>query len=256
MGLAVAVAVMGVAAPGLVEVQVAVYPVMVLLPLLAGAVKLTLNDPVASSVTAGAALTVVGTPGTVDTAKLRTIEVAASYVALPGCLAWIMQVPTPIRVIVAPLTPPAAHTDGVEDENDTGRPDDAVAATMTGDCANVLAANAPKVIVCGFFDTVKLWGTDAAGPYVASPAWSAWTVHVPAATRVIVAPSVPVEVHTDGVVDEKDTGRPDEAVAVTVTGDCTNVLAANAPKVIVCDAADTVKLCGTDAAGPYVASPA
>ena len=78
MGLVVAVAALGVAAPGLVEVQVAVYPVIVLLPLLAGALKVTANDPVASSVTAGAALTVVGTPGTVDTVKLRTMEVAAS----------------------------------------------------------------------------------------------------------------------------------------------------------------------------------
>jgi hypothetical protein len=78
MGLVVAVAVLGVAAPGLVEVHVAVYPVMLLLPLLAGALKVTVNDPVASSVTAGAALTVVGTPGTVDTVKLRTIEVAGA----------------------------------------------------------------------------------------------------------------------------------------------------------------------------------
>jgi hypothetical protein len=56
-------------------------------------------------------------------------------------------------------------------------------------------------------------------------------------------------VHTDGVVDENDTVRPEDAVAVTVTGDCANDLPASAPKVIVCDAVDTVKLCGTDAAG-------
>jgi hypothetical protein len=63
-------------------------------------------------------------------------------------------------------------------------------------------------------------------------------------------------VHTDGVVDENDTGRPEEAVAVTVTGDCTNDLSANAPNVIVCDAVDTVKLCGTVTAAAYVAFPA
>jgi hypothetical protein len=62
------------------------------------------------------------------------------------------------------------HTDGVADENDTVRPEDADAVTVTGDCTNDLAVNTPKVIVCGFFDTVKLCGTDAAAAYVAFPA--------------------------------------------------------------------------------------
>src|SRR5258706_8578933 len=45
--------------------------------------------------------------------------------------------------------PPATeHTDGVSDENDTGRPDDADALTATGDCASVTFANAPNVIDC------------------------------------------------------------------------------------------------------------
>jgi hypothetical protein len=75
----------------------------------------------------------------------------------------MVHVPTLIRLIVAPSTPSALHTDGVVDENDTGRPDDAVAVTVTGDCTNVLAAGAPKVIVCDAIDTVMLWSADAAG---------------------------------------------------------------------------------------------
>jgi hypothetical protein len=68
----------------------------------------------------------------------------------------MVHVPTPTRVIVAPLTPPDVHTDGVVDENDTVRPDDAVAVTVTGDCTNDLPANAPNAIVCDVFPTPKL----------------------------------------------------------------------------------------------------
>ena len=77
------------------------------------------------------------------------------------------------------------------------------------------------------------------------PAWSACTVHVPALTSEIVAPFVPPVVHTEGVVDVNDTVSPDEAVADTVTGDCTMVLFASVPNEIVCAFFDTTKLCGT-----------
>ena len=56
------------------------------------------------------------------------------------------------------------------------------------------------------------------------PAWVAVIEQVPAATSVTVAPFVPPEVHTAGVVAENVTGRPDVAVAATVTGDCSIVL--------------------------------
>jgi hypothetical protein len=52
-----------------------------------------------------------------------------------------------IKVIVAPSTPPAVHTVAVVVVNVTANPDEAVALTVTGDCANVLSASAAKVIV-------------------------------------------------------------------------------------------------------------
>jgi hypothetical protein len=42
--------------------------------------------------------------------------------------------------------PPAVHTDGVVVVNATGRPDDAVALTVTGEAANVTLPKAPNVI--------------------------------------------------------------------------------------------------------------
>ena len=55
-------------------------------------------------------------------------------------------------------------------------------------------------------------------------------VHVPAATSVTV---LPLTAHTARVSDEKLTGSPDDAVALTVNGGAPNVLAFSAPKLIV-----------------------
>jgi hypothetical protein len=49
----------------------------------------------------------------------------------------------------------------------------------------------------------------------------------------MVAPLVPPEEHTVGVVVVKVTVNPDEAVAVTVTGDCASVVLAGLANVIV-----------------------
>jgi hypothetical protein len=49
-------------------------------------------------------------------------------------------------------------------------------------------------------------------------------------------------VQTVGVVVVKVTAKPEEEVALTVTGDCAKVLLLGAPKVIVWAAFDTVKL--------------
>ena len=84
---------------------------------------------------------------------------------------------------------------------------------------------------------------------MALPAWLACTVHFPALCKVMVCPLVPREVHTADVVVVKVTVNPDEAVALTVTGDCANVLLARVPKVIVWEAFDTVKLRLTAVAG-------
>ncbi len=67
---------------------------------------------------------------------------------------------------------------------------------------------------------------------MALPAWLAWTVHVPVVSKVIVAVLMAPEVHTKGVVVVKVTVSPDEAVARTVTGDCTRVLLAGVVRVL------------------------
>ena len=53
-----------------------------------------------------------------------------------------------------------------------------------------------------------------------SPDCVALTEHVPTAISLIVAPFLPEDVHTNGVVDVKLTTRPEDAVAVTVNGGC------------------------------------
>ena len=65
------------------------------------------------------------------------------------------------------------------------------------------------------------------------PPWSALTVHVPFASRVIVAPLAPLEVQIDAVVVVNDTGKPELAVALTVKGDWFNFRLLSAPKEIV-----------------------
>ena len=75
---------------------------------------------------------------------------------------------------------------------------------------------------------------------MALPAWLASTVHVPALTKVMLAPFVPPEVHTEAVAVVNVTANPDEAVALTVTGDL--VFVPGFANVIVWLAFDTVKL--------------
>ena len=65
---------------------------------------------------------------------------------------------------------------------------------------------------------------------LASPAWDAWMVQVPAATIVTV---LPLTVQTVAVSDEKLTGNPDEAVALSVNGGASTVLLPSVAKVMV-----------------------
>jgi hypothetical protein len=69
---------------------------------------------------------------------------AAAYIALPGCEAWILQVPAAATLIVAPET---VHTGVVSDVNETGRPDEAVALIVNGATPYVFPVIAGKVMV-------------------------------------------------------------------------------------------------------------
>ena len=66
---------------------------------------------------------------------------------MPGCAARTVQTPLLLSVMVCPFVPLAVHTDGVVVVNLTARPDEAVALTVNGDCANLRFANAPNVMV-------------------------------------------------------------------------------------------------------------
>ena len=67
----------------------------------------------------------------------------------------------------------------------------------------------------------------------------------PPATIVTV---LPASVQTGVVVEAKLTAKPELAVAVTVSGDTPYVTLLSVPKVMVCDAELTVKLCVTGVA--------
>ena len=61
----------------------------------------------------------------------------------------------------------------------------------------------------------KLWVTGVAAFQLLSPSWLAVIVQVPTLTRVT---AVPATVHTPMVEDAKLTARPEEALALRVTG--------------------------------------
>ena len=65
--------------------------------------------------------------------------------------------------MVAPLVPPALQTSGVVVVKVTTSPDDAVALTVTGDCANLTSGNDENEMVCFAFVTEKLRVTGDAG---------------------------------------------------------------------------------------------
>ena len=158
---------------------------------------------------------------------------AALNTALPAWSACTVHVPPVSNVTSVPAT---VHTAGVVVVSVTGRADDAVAVTANGVCAVVRFAIGPNVIAWSTLLTAKLSSTASAAANVPFPAWSACTVHVPAPTRVIVAPLAPLDVHTVGVVLENVTARFDDALASTVSGVCCIVRSASGPKVIVCGA--------------------
>ena len=78
--------------------------------------------------------------------------------------------------------------------------------------------------------TSKLWVTGAAAAKFTSPAWSAWIVHVPAATIVTV---VPETVQTAGVSDVKVTPRVEPEVATSSKLPAETVVSATKSKSIV-----------------------
>ena len=81
-------------------------------------------------------------------------------------------------------------------------------------------------------------------------------MHVPVLMSAWVFPLAPLGVQVPGVNDVMVTASPDDAVGVTVTGDCARVRFGNAPSVMVWLALVTVKLRVTDGAVLKVVLPA
>ena len=160
------------------------------------------------------------------TVKLCETEMAAPHSLLPAWLAWMVHLPPATSVTVLPET---MQTDGVVDAKLTGRPELAVALTVNGAAPYVTEARAGNVIVCEATVTTKICETDADW-YCAFPSCVALMVQLPTVSRVAVEPET---VQTDGVVDAKLTGSPDEAVALRLTDFADSGVPGMAAKLIV-----------------------
>ena len=64
------------------------------------------------------------------TAKVCATGAAASQFVFPGCVAFTMQVPTAVKLNVAPFGPPDVQTEGLPDTKVTTRPELAVAVAV------------------------------------------------------------------------------------------------------------------------------
>ena len=174
---------------------------------------------------------------------------AAAYVALPGCVARILQVPVRSNVTVWPLTVQILVDC---DARVTGSPEEADGLSTSGPLESDRLPGFGNVMIWGAFDTVNERFTAGAAAYCASPGCVARRVHVPAVRSVT---ETPLTVQTACVEDVTVTGRPELAVAVTVTGDWISVALAGRGNVMVWLAFDTVKDRVIEVAALYTASP-
>src|ERR1700722_8498858 len=98
----------------------------------------------------------------------------------PGCVDWIVQLPSAssVAVAAAELT---WQIDGVVDANPTVSPELAVAESVSGDAELMVCAPiCVKLMICGSSVTAKLCETLEAEAYTEFPGWLAAMVHVPA----------------------------------------------------------------------------
>src|SRR5271154_400988 len=91
--------------------------------------------------------------------KLWLTGVAAAYVALPACVAWMVHVPAAASVTVSPAT---VQTADVVEAKLTERPEDAVALSVNGAVPSPSLESAPKLMVWPSDVTWKLWLTGVA----------------------------------------------------------------------------------------------
>src|SRR4051794_3525092 len=107
-------------------------------------------------------------------------------------------------------------------EKPTGNPDEAVALTLKVASPMVFAASGLKVMVWPACPMVKVCGTSAAGWYFAARICEGVMVHDPPLTMWTELPDTLQAV----LVVENDTGKPEDAVALTVKSGSPKVLLA------------------------------
>lgn len=184
------------------------------------------------------------------TATVRVTATAAAKMALPAWLAVKEQLPAATRVSALPLV---VHTPGVVDTIVTGKPELALATSAAGVVPSVCGPGLAKVMVCAATATAKDCCTALAGATVVLPAWLALTVQVPLLSS---DKTVPLTVHTAGVLLVKVTTSPELALATSAGGVLPRVWAPGETNVIVCGVAATANEFSTAAAAPKVVLPA
>ena len=150
-----------------------------------------------------------------------------------------MHVPAATSVTVDPLT---VHTPATSDEKLTGRPEEAVAVTVNGGVPIVLSAGRRNgcLIALGDREAPVRVGRGAVIGVAGLCGAGSCTCRSRRTSRQRLRRCT-----TAAVVDMKVTGRPEDAVALTVSGVASNVLLPSVVNVIVWLALATVKLWST-----------
>jgi hypothetical protein len=136
----------------------------------------------------------------------RATSVAGSWFESPPCEAVIVHSPAPL---MCTLDPDVLHWPNAAKL--TGRPEEADALTMKSASPKVLPGRASKVIVCAACCAVTVSVTCGAALWLASPAWSYFTVQLPVPAMVNAAP---LFVQAPALLYE--TARPEDDVAATL----------------------------------------
>jgi hypothetical protein len=121
------------------------------------AVAPIVNGAIANALLESAPNAMVWAPGV--TVKLWRTGVAAAKLLLPGCEAWIVQVPAMNNFTIPAAT---VQTANVVDVKVTARTEDAVALTANGAVPSAWFESAPNVTVWPVPVTVKCWLTGGA----------------------------------------------------------------------------------------------
>jgi hypothetical protein len=121
----------------------------------------------------------------------------------------MVHVPAATSVTAPPDT---VQTDVVCEVKVTGRPDDVLPVIVNGAVPNTWFERGQKMMLWPPSVTWNPWFTGVAAAQFALPACAAWRVQAPADTSESVDPDT---VHTAGVVEEKLTARPDDALALS-----------------------------------------